>query len=359
MNIVLITYQGNLAGSTNSISYLAKGLALKGHKVYMVCRKNVLLNTLLENSPVHMVHLPLKGRLDWESIKALAQLCREKDIQVINAQSSYDRYIAIFAKALFRLKAKVVLTRRQEPKSIGGIQNWFYTFFSDKIVVISEELKKSFVRTGIPARHLKVVYNGIPKERFEQVSQSRIEELKKQYGIKETDVVIGCISRRKKQYQLIRALPLLDASYKVLLAGVNPGEYDALVEELGVKQEIIYAGMVPPSDVLNYYKLLNVNVLCSTTDGFGLVLVESMAMGIPVVATRFGGIINVVKDGVTGLLYEDENVEDLAQKIGTVLNDTQKRESLIKAGVSSAYQEFSMENTVTNYEAFFEELIRK
>ena len=102
MNILLITYEGNLAGSTNSISYLAKGLAHKGHKVFVVCRPKALLNSLLADSPVHIVHMPLKGRLDWDSIKALAHLCRKQDIHIMNAQSSFDRYLVIFAKLFFR-----------------------------------------------------------------------------------------------------------------------------------------------------------------------------------------------------------------------------------------------------------------
>lgn len=359
MNILLITHEGNLAGSTNSISYLAKGLAKNGHNVFVVCKKNVLLNALLADSGVNIVNLPLKGRLDWESIKAIATLTRKHNIQILNAQSSHDRYMVIFAKLFYRLKAKVVLTRRQEPRSVGGIQNWFYTRFSDKIVVISDELKKSFMNLGISEKHLKVIYNGIPKERYEQVSQQRIEALKALYQIKDGEVVIGCISRKKKQDQLIRTLPKLDPSYKILLAGVTVGEYDDLAKEYGVKQQIIYAGYVDPTDILNHYKLLSVNVLCSTTDGFGLVLVESMAMGIPVVATRFGGIINVVKEGKTGLLFDDENLDELADQIKTVVNDSERRNQLIENGLVSAYQEFTIEKTVANYELFFEELVKE
>ncbi len=100
-------------------------------------------------------------------------------------------------------------------------------------------------------------------------------------------------------------------------------------------------------------------MLCSITDGFGLVLVESMAMGIPVVATRFGGNINVVKEDKTGLLFEDNNLDELAEKISTAIHDQEKRQILIENGLVSAYQEFTIENTVNNYESFFEKLIKK
>jgi len=358
MNIMLLTYEGGMAGSTNSISYLAKGLSNRGHHVFVVCKENTLLAELLKNTKVNIIYLPLKGRLDWFSIKSIAQLTRKEGIQILNAQSSYDRYLVIFAKLFFRLKAKVIHTRRQEPASVGGFQTYFYQWFTDKIVVISDELKKSFIKIGFSPSHLHVIYNGIPKERFLQFDELEVKRLKEQHGFGETDIVIGCISRKKKQDQLIKALPLLNENYKILLAGVDLNEYQDLTQSLGVKQEIIYAGKIDPSQILNYYRLLTVNTLCSTTDGFGLTLVESMAMKVPVVATRAGGIINVISDGEDGLLFGDNQIEELANKIKEAAENKVLRQTLIEGGKKKAFETFSMENTITNYEYLFTELIK-
>ena len=149
MNILLLTYEGKMAGSTNSISFLALGLAEKGHKVYVCCRRESLLYTLLENSNVNLIPMKFRGRFSLKDVLFLKQLVQRNNIHIINAQSSKDRYISIFTRWLLAKKVIVVHTRRQRPRSMGGsIQNWFYVKGTDKVVVVGDELKKVFIENG-------------------------------------------------------------------------------------------------------------------------------------------------------------------------------------------------------------------
>lgn len=358
MRILLLTYQGDTAGSTNSIAYLSKGMADKGHKVYVGCRRESLLHAMLSNTTVNLIPMTFTRKIDPSNMKQIRNAVREFNIQIINAQSSWDRYNSILARWIYRLPVKLVHTRRQNPRSIGGyFQNRFYVKGTDKIVVISDELKRIFVNAGIPAEHLQVIYNGIPAERFNVVNARRVEDLSKQFNLNDNDVVIGCVSRLKNQEQIIRALQYLDESYKVLLVGVPPGYFDDLVERLNIKNKILYAGIVIGDDVLNYYKLMNVNVLASTMDGFGLALLEAMALDVPVVATDFGGIKNVVRNGHNGLFFKDNDIKDLANKLNAVISDAELRKRLVANGRNTALQTFSIERTVDNYETFFESLL--
>ena len=358
MNLLFLTYQGGVAGSTNSISYLTKGLAEKGHQVYMGCRKESRLYSMLENSPVHLIPMEFKGKLDRQNIRHIRDVVRKYNIQIINAQSSIDRYTSIFAKWWYRLPVKIVHTRRQTPESIGGwLQNSFYVKGTDKIVVVSDSLKEVFVGIGLPAEHLEVIYNGIPRERFEQHQAARTEELRRQYGFTPSDKVIGFVSRFKKQDQLIAALAFLPEDLKVMFVGIDKSRLDPFIQQHSIKQEIICTGSVPMEDVINYYPLFDINVLASTTDGFGLVLVEAMGMGVPVVGTRAPGICNVIEDGESGLLFEDNNPQDLAQKISLIIQDQELKSKLTRNGLQRAQQTFSVVNTVNNYEAFFRSLL--
>ena len=358
MNILLTTYQGGMAGSTYSISYLARGLAERGHHVTVAGKAGSLLFELLQNSSVQLIDLPFRSKVDLKTIRALRRIIVSRHIELVNAQSSYDRYLTIFACWYYRLNVKLVHTRRQRPQSVGGwLQNNFYVRGTDKIVVISDELKQMFIRLGLPADHLHVIYNGTPREQYE-IDPSVVQTLRNRLGIGSNDTVIGCVARMKRQDQLIAALPYLKPTIKVLFVGIEPGSLDHLVRQHQVKNPIIYAGKLNRTETLASYRLMNVKVLPSDMDGFGLVLVEAMAMGTPVIGTNYGGIKNVIKNETNGLLYENESPKQLAQKIQRVLQDEALRTRLIAAGKQTALEEFSIEKTVDNYEAFFQELIK-
>lgn len=360
MNILFLTYQGGMAGSTNSISFLAKGLADKGHTIVVACRDDSLLYSLLVNTPVVLEPMLFHGRFSVTDMKTLAALIDKHQIQVVNAQSSHDRYTSMLVKWFLRPAVKVIHTRRQRPRSSGGrLQNWLYVKGTDRVVVISDELKKVFAGSGYPESHLKVIYNGTPASQYDVVNDATVEELRARFGLRPGDRVIGCISRMKEQSQLIEALALLPPDIKVVFAGIRHGSLDTYVRKFGVKNEIIYAGVLNRTEVLNLYKLLKLSVLASTMDGFGLVLVEAMALGVPVVATNAYGIKDVVQNERNGLLFENRDIAGLARQIRRLLEDESLRGKLITNGKVTAFEKFSIEKTIDNYEAFFQSLLRE
>ncbi len=126
MNLLIITFQGDVSGATNSLIYLSKGLAEKGHNVYVGCRVESLLFEQLQNTKVHTIEMKYKRKIDLPFIIHLKKIVLDKNIHIINAQSSWDRYSSIFVRWFFKLPVKVVHTRRQIPMSMGG----FFSKFS-------------------------------------------------------------------------------------------------------------------------------------------------------------------------------------------------------------------------------------
>ena len=358
MNILLTTYQGGVAGSTYSISYLAKGLAERGHQVVVAGKTGSLLFQLLQNTPVELIDLPFRSKVDWHTVRKLRDIIESCDIQVVNAQSSYDRYLTIFARWYYRLNVKLVHTRRNGPKSIGGwLQNTFYVRGTDSIVVTSNEQKKIFINLGYPAHHLYVIHNGTPAENY-QADEAMVAELRRRFAISSTDVVIGCVARIKQQDQLIAALPYLDPAIKLLLVGVEPGTFDQAVAQHSVTNPIICTGKLDRAETIAAYRLMNVHVLPSDEEGFGLVVVEAMGMGVPSIGTNSGGIKDIIRDSVNGFLFTNRDSKNLAEKIRQALYDEPLRAKFIANGKQTALEEFSIEKTVAHYEAFFQELIK-
>jgi glycosyltransferase involved in cell wall biosynthesis len=347
-----------MTGSTYSISFLADGLANKGHNVYMGGHDDSLLFSILKNTKVNLVPMRFKSKTDLETMKCIRDVVNEKNIQIINAQSGKDRYLTIFAKWLFNLNVKIVHTRRQRPLSSGGwLQKMFYVQTTEKIIVVSDELKNIFIRKGYPPDHLKVIYNGTPSSQYQNINQKRIDELRKLFDINENNLVIGCVARMKEQHQLVKALKYLDKDIKVVFAGIPVGSLDDVVQQTNVENRIVYAGNLSHDDVFHLYKIMTVHVLPSTMEGFSLTLLEAMALGTPVVGTRSSGIVNAIEDGYNGLLYENENVSELADKIKAVLYNKDLRQKLIENGKVTALEKFSVQKTVENYEKFFLSLL--
>ena len=266
--------------------------------------------------------------------------------------------LRITANRLYRLGVKIVHTRRQRSLSMGGaIQRSFYVRNTSRIIVVSRELKRAFVDNGYPADHIKVIYNGMSPEFFESADMSKTEELRRRFDIAGSDVVVGCISRLKNQEQLVRAAKHIRPDISIMFVGIERGIFDDLAKRIGLPNRMIYAGIVPREEVVDYYRIFDVFVLPSTMDGFGLVLLEAAGLGVPVIGTRSHGIIDVLDNQRNGLWFEDGDVGELARKIESIIDDSTIRERLISNGLDAAHNIFTIKKTIDNHESFFMRLM--
>lgn len=359
LRILFLTYQGDMAGSTNSIAYLASGLAQRGHHVSVGIRKESLLWQLLENTEVNRVAMTFGGKFDTSNWKQIKDAVKQNNIQLINAQSSHDRYTSIFANWRYKLGIRIVHTRRQMPMSLGGpLQLYLYNKKTDGVVAVGGEVKKGLIKLGIKADHIKVIHNGTPKEKYQHLDHDFIESLKSRLKITQEDFVLGCVSRPKNQEQIFEALKLIDRPIKAIFCGLKKEEpYISHMAQFKADHQICFEGDVPGDKVLNYFKLFDIKVLASTMEGLSQSLLEAMALGVPVTATAFAGNLDLIRDGENGLLFEDGDIQQIATNIERLRDDKTLRESLKKQGLITAFETYSIENTISNYEEYFSEVI--
>lgn len=359
MRILIITYQGDISGATNSITYLAKGLASKGHDIFVGCREESLLYKNLLGSKVKVVPMVYKKKLDLSFIKHLKNIVKENNIEIINAQSSWDRYSSVFVRWLYRMKVKVVHTRRQTPMSMGGFfQNLIYEKGTDKIIAVSQGVKKDLMKLGISDKNIEVIYNGTSKEKYDHLDPILIQSLRQKFDIKPDDFVIGCVSRPKKQIQILEALQHIERPIKVIFAGLEKTpELASIIEAFKVPHLVYFEGNISDTLILNYYKLFNVHILASTMEGLSQSLLEAMALEVPVIATAASGNLDLIENNINGLLFKDGDTLELAEKIKLLINDSDLQKRFSKAGKITALDKFSLEKTIQNYETFFSELL--
>lgn len=357
MRILITTFQGDIAGSTQSIFYLAKGLAEKGHEVYLGCREERWIYQLAQQTAIKVVPMRMKSKYALASIREHRDVLKRYDIQLVNAQSSIDRYLPIFSKLLYGGNYKIVHTRRQRPASIGGfLQNYLYNKKTDRIVAVSRGVKESLVKLGLNEKHISVIHNGLDVKKFEIISSEKQQLLKEKYNIQPEDRVIGCVSRFKDQIQIVQALHHVNTPCTLILVGVEEDQIK-IETNFKVPHRILYTGIIEAEMALQYYGLLEVKILASSMEGLSQSLLEAMALGVPVIATDASGNPDLIKHEANGLLFEDNAVEQLGKYIEELLTNEPKRQRLAQEGQRTALEDFSIQKTVEAYEELYQALI--
>ena len=282
-----------------------------------------------------------------------------RSIELINAQSGKDRYTSILANWIYSLHCPIVHTRRQIPASSGiFLQNWFYTHGTVRIIAVSYGVRDALLKLGIPSSHITVIYNGTPEEKYNLNQPERIEELKVKYNLDPDGVVLGCVSRKKQQEQLLQALHFLKQPVTLFLIGVHERpEWKLITDRYRVPHKIHYLGHIEQDDALYYYKLFNIKILPSVTEGISQAILEAMALSVPVIATRAAGNIDIIEHGYNGLLFNEGDTKEMAHHIQTLISDAQLREKLIRHGLHTATVKFSIQVTIRKYEQFFRDII--
>ena len=239
----------------------------------------------------------------------------------------------------------------------------FAALLTDRIFVLTpiEKLEHLQYGVGSPSQYA-VVYSGVPLESFSNVKVNKSRK-RHEFGLNEINKVcifVGRLAPVKGHQYLISAIPkVLEnvPSAKFVLVGDGELRYDLekQVLDLGVKENVIFTGL--RDDVPELLAMSDLFVLSSINEGMGRVLVEAMAVGLPVVATKVGGVPAVVVDGETGMLVPPKNPNALADAIVRLLKDEYMRRRMGEAGRCRVYPDFGVEAMVRKIENVYEELI--
>jgi glycogen(starch) synthase len=190
-----------------------------------------------------------------------------------------------------------------------GIRTWR---LADTIISVSDFAKQTIVRMGAPARNNRVIHNGIDLDEFDFISSDVVRH----QGI---ILYVGRIVPEKGLDFLVDALSTMDkGSYRLLVAGDDSTPYGAnvrrRVEARGLSRRVLLCGKQERKSLIKMYRSSSVFVLPSSYEPFGIVLLEAMAAGLPVVATRVGGVPEILA-GTRNRMVSFGDVDGLARAI--------------------------------------------
>jgi glycosyltransferase involved in cell wall biosynthesis len=173
-------------------------------------------------------------------------------------------------------------------------------------------------------------------------------------------VYVGRLHVQKGVETLVRAAAHLPPDVEVVLAGDGPqrAQLEALAERTGVRDRVRFEGFVPPAEVPALLATADVFVLPSRYEELGSVLLEAMACGLAIVATRTGGIPSVVEDGVEGLLVPPGSPGELGAAVTRLLADDQLAERL-RAGARAASRHYSWDALAERVHGVYRSVVRE
>ena len=230
-----------------------------------------------------------------------------------------------------------------------------------RFVTVSHDLARWLVEdVRLPARKVLTIPNGVALERF---AGTGLPEARRRLGLPADVPIVGTVGRLdpvKDQAGLVRSFAAVRSAHPdalLLVAGEGPCRADLarLIEELGVGRQVRLLGDRP--DVPTVLGALDLFVLPSIAEGMSNTVLEAMAAGLPVVATRVGGNGEMVEDGVTGRLVRPQDPDGLAAVIAAYLEDPHLRATQGKAGRQRAAEHFSLDRMCAAYTDLYRRLL--
>jgi L-malate glycosyltransferase len=326
-----------------------------GHKVDLITMiKDV-------NHDIGGIGLQTGSRINYlAKISALRKLVRQLNPEIFHThQASSYGFLASFIN---------------HPKKILSV-------WGDDVVVVPNKnfLYKAMIKRSLLAAHRITATSKFLKSTVLNLVKLSSEVVVIPFGIDlniycqtirhpQPVVKIGIVKWLKPKYGidiLIHAFDkILKAGYKaeLIIAGLGPFEskYKQLVRDLGLNDKITFLGLIEQSEVLKLLESIEIFAMPSITNGesFGVAALEASATGLPVVATRVGGVPEVVKDGITGIMVDPGNINQLAAAIIRLIENPAQRAKMGQAGRNFVEQNYRWEENLRSMEKLYYEVLR-
>jgi glycosyltransferase involved in cell wall biosynthesis len=347
MHILHVETGKHLYGGALQVLYLIKGLKKQGCRGTLVCAKGSKIGEAAAGfAPIH--EIPMVGELDPRFVLRLRRIIRTEhpDIVHVHSRRGADLWGIMAARLT---KTKVVLTRRVDNPEPRWVARTKYRL-CDRVITISEGIRQVLLSEGVPAHKIDCVPSGVDSGKYNQPCETHW--FGDEFGLKPDEKVIGVIGQlipRKGHRYLIEAAPEILKHYpetRVLFFGQGPLRHDLqkLCERFHVADKVHLAGF--RTDLDRILPCLDLVVHPATMEGLGVSLLQAAAAGVPIVATRVGGIPEIVHDGVNGYLVASNDTLQLAAAIIRLLRDPKRTLAMGLAGRQFVRAGFSVEKMV-------------
>jgi len=345
-NILHIDSAKTWRGGQQQVLYLLDGLKAFGDNNFLVCPPDSILLYRAKERNLNVLPVKMGGEWDLWAVKEIVRIIKKYSIQIVHCHSAHAHALGLMAAKLSK-NCKTVVSRRVD----FHIRKNFFSKIkyknADKIIAISQAIRKILLEDGIREDKIEVVYSGIDWKIFQNVNGNYLYQ---ELNLDKTKKIVGIIAafaRYHKDHQsFLQAAKLVKNQFPMVqFLLVGEGEERSLVEDtvasLGLREDVQLTGF--RNDIPQILSIMNIFVLSSFREGLGSSILEAMAGSLPVVATNVGGIPEIVKDGITGILVPLRNPNALSEAILTLLRNEDKAKEMGQAGYRLVKEKFSVE----------------
>jgi len=337
--LYVITSLG-LGGAEKLLLSYIKRLDHKKYSFYVCCLREKPDDLSLEMSEyAQIINLKIKNRFNLLAVLYLLNVIKSIQPEIIHTHLFQPRIYTTIAHLFF--KRGILITHKHSvvnPKKhhIFIIFEMLSILLNKRVIAISQSVKQSLSKYEfIPERKIFILTNSLDYYKFNENAISRP-------NLSEKSIVIGTVGRVEKikgiNYLLMAMKIILKRFPNAMLEVVGDGsaldDIKLLSKKLDISNSVIFFGKL--ANPIPNYNRMNVFVLPSLLEGFGLVLLEAMAAGVPVVATNVHGIKEVVIDGESGILIPPKNPEAIAEAVIKIIDQPQVAKNLIEKGLQRA-----------------------
>jgi len=360
MNLLQVDTEVMWGGGQQQVAHLCRGLADRGHRVTLACHRAGALRRRMDDDGVRVLPLPAIHECDPRGVWGLARIIREGRFDLMHMHSSRAHTMGVAAGMLTRFRPRVVSRRSNHSPRRDPINRWKYGRGIDRLVAISRAVKQSLVDSGFHPDEVDLVHSGIhPPERVDGARGSVLEE----FGLPSGTRLAVCVANLvpvKGHIILIEAMRRLIGRWpdlRLLLAGEGAlrQQLEQSSREAGLAGRIIFAGF--RTDIARLLSAAHLAVCPSRTEGLGLAILDSLALELPLAASRAGGIPEIVRHEETGLLVPPGEPEALANALDRLLTDRELAVRLGRNGRRLVLERFSVRAMVEGTEAVYRRVL--
>ncbi|MCF8094885.1 MAG: glycosyltransferase [Desulfobacteraceae bacterium] len=309
-----------------------------------------------KRSPGRRIHLLFR----------IYKLLLKEKVDILQVHGSYPLTRVLVPALLSKVKVIYTEHAKQSLQTTPKLRlmTRFASFFCSGIVAVSYDLKNYLVyEVGINEKKIRVIHNGIDLNKFDP--QKRTGDLQVLSHKKSNSGYVGVVGRlteAKDHENLFKAWSKIDfkgikAQLVIVGDGEKRDELKKLVNTLGIQKDVVFLGQ--REEIREIIASMDLMILPSKREGFPLSVLEYMAMGKSVIATKVGGVTEIIEHGVNGYLVPSENSEELAHAISNYFLYPEAFKKMAIQGQKTVIEKFNAKICLQAYEELYDEILHK
>ena len=362
---------GEFGGAERHILNLATAMKQAMVEVSVCCLFADPFVKLAREAGIRSHSVPMRHKLDFGIVTKLRDLIIAEKIDIVHTHGVRANLVGRLAARMAGVETVVTtvhsLLSQDYPDLFSRLANTLIEKVSrgltTQFIAVSGSLQKALIQQGIPEKRITVIYNGLNPELFNENEPSGRWRQKAGFapGIPLVAIVGRLHPVKGHRYFLRSASEILkertDVHFLVVGSGPEREGLEDYTKNLGISDYVTFTGFV--SDVTELMPDLNLLIVPSLWEGFGLTALEAMAVGVPVVATSVGGLPEIVEHGTTGLLVSPADEVGLTRGIVWMLDHPQEAVEMAAAAKAVVEQKFTAAAMARKTEDLYHRLIRE